>query len=125
MIKIGELTLLQSHTLLVPKEQTVTMELRLDEDDHDDPLLLSLCFENDEVDKEKNEKPKSGLKVTGEAKDAKITFLNWNKPFGSSLQKPLSFAVSTEGEEIYIMASARSSGTIYELTVQFLKGDAK
>lgn len=125
MIKIGELTLIQSHTLLVPKGQIVTIELRLDEDDHDEPLLLSLCFKEDEVNNEKKEKPKSGLQVTGEGKNATITFSNWNKPFGSSLQEPINFAESIEGEEIFILANARSSGAIYELIIQFMKGGVK
>lgn len=122
MIKIGDLTLLQSHTLLVPKDQVVTIELRLDEDDEDEPLILSLRFEEDEVKDEKKEKPKSGIDITGEGKNANIKFLNWNKPFGSSLQKPISFAESVDGNEIFIMANARTSGAIYELIIQLLKG---
>jgi hypothetical protein len=109
----------------VPKEQVVTIELRVDESDHDDPLIVSLSFTEDEIAKEEEkEKPKSGFQVTGDGKGVKISFLNWNNPFGASLQKPISFAESIEGEDVYILASARVSGKIYELTLQFLKGDA-
>lgn len=125
LIKIGDLLLLQSHTLLIPKGETVNMELRFEEDDHNEPLLMSLKFTEDEPNKESKERPKSGLTITGEEKRAEITFLNWNKPFGSSIQKPISFAETAEGEELFLMANARSSGDVYELIIQFLKGGSK
>lgn len=120
MIKIGDFIYLQSHTLLVPKSDKVS--ITLDIEDSEKPLNVVLCFE--ETKSKDDEKPKTGLSINGDEDYAYVTFHNWNKPFGSSLQKPIAFASSEDGDEILLLASAKESGDVYELTIQFLKKEA-
>lgn len=121
MIKIGELLLLQSHSLLIPKEQKATIELKTHEEDK--PLYVVVNF--DETSSSSEEKPKTGLTVNGNDEDDKafVTFHNWNHPFGSALKEPVRFALSDDNADIFLMASAKSSGSVYELTIQFLIED--
>ncbi|GKW53757.1 hypothetical protein NCCP2140_28100 [Pseudoalteromonas sp. NCCP-2140] len=120
MIKIGDLIYLQSHALLVPKSEKAS--ITLDIEDSEKPLNIIICFE--ETKSAEEEKPKTGLSIEGDQDHAYVTFHNWNKPFGSSLQKPIAFASSEDGDEILLLASAKESGDVYELTIQFLKKEA-
>ncbi|MCR9700942.1 hypothetical protein NB555_17635, partial [Vibrio cholerae] len=110
----------QSHNILVPESEKVFITLHLE--DSEKPLNIVINFKETKIDDE--EKHKAGLSVKGDDDHAYITFHNWNKPFGSCLQSPLSFASSEDGDEILLLASAKKSGGVYELTIQFLKKEA-
>ena len=122
MIKIGKLSLLETHTLLVPKDERVYYTLNID--DSDEPLNIELFFSEDDIKDEHSGGGKSGLSIEAEEDKAVINFINWNNPFGSSLKKPVSFASSDVGDEVYLLATASLSGSIYVLNVQFLKKEA-
>lgn len=122
MIRIGSLSHIETHTLLIPEDDAAYIPVHID--DAEEPLEVEVRFHEDEEGSDDKNKPKTGMSIEGEKDRAIVTFMNWNKPFGSTLQKPISFASSEEGDEVMLMATASKSGGIYLLNIQFLKKEA-
>ncbi|MFI2819283.1 hypothetical protein [Vreelandella piezotolerans] len=113
---------IETHTLLIPEDDAAYIPVHID--DAEEPLEVEVRFHEDEEGSDDKNKPKTGMSIEGEKDRAIVTFMNWNKPFGSTLQKPISFASSEEGDEVMLMATASKSGGIYLLNIQFLKKEA-
>lgn len=122
MIRIGGLSLIQSHTLLIPATESAFIQIN--PEDAESPLEVEIRFIEEELQGDEKKRPKSGLSIEPKDDYATITFKNWTSPLGSSLQKAIPFASSEEGDEILLMASANKSGDVYVLNIQFLRKEA-
>lgn len=113
MARLGSKEILLSDNYLVPKDEHLIIDL----DPKDGHVLhLKIIFtENDSIDK-------AQLNIDGNEDGGTIEFVNWTRPLGHSLQKPIQLAeLDDNGDVISFIATASKSGDLYRLAIQFMK----
>ncbi len=113
IIKVGNKLLVNSSRLFVPEGEEVYIEFSLPQAEL--PLKVKVVFTSEE-----GEDRKSSISVQGKAQHAVITFCNWSSAMDATMQRPLSFAESQDGDTVFFIASAKKSRKVYCLDIQFL-----
>ncbi|WP_395763883.1 DUF6864 domain-containing function [Stutzerimonas balearica] len=115
MIKLGNKEILLSTIVLIPKDEEATIEL-----DPKDGHIIVFRVKFSEDESISNAK----INLDGEGQEGIIEFVNWIKPLGHSLLKPIKLAESEEGDVISFLATGSKSSDLYRLTIQFMKEPA-
>lgn len=116
-VKVGNLALLSTQSLLVKEDEDVLIELNIGEKGSEDPLIIKIDFK--ETEEEKDNK-KAKLSIKGEGDTGCITFINWGLFLNSSTREPVKFAKGEDGASIFFYALVSKSGNIYDLKIQFM-----
>lgn len=111
-ISLGNKEILLNTSLLIPKDETVKIELDTKDGN---PIVINIGFaENEDADKAK-------IEVSGENDVGLILFTNWIRPMGHTMVKAIQVAQSEDGDVISFLATASKTGDVYRLNIQFMK----
>ena len=116
MVKIGEGSLLEHYSLLVPKDSKVLIGV----DVAGWNISLEIEFDSDATERSVK------VEALGPNK-AKIKFNKWDNSIGTVLNKPTLLANLSDGRELVFLASNYMIGTVNKLDFQLMlqKGGAE
>jgi len=113
--KIGDLEVIHSQILLIPKGSDAWVEFRAMNWDVKLHFIL--------IDDEENIN-ESSYRLVGQDDHALFELKNWKSPLGISFSEPMEFG-STEGKSVSAMVIGYSVGNLIKLETQFYLEDSK
>lgn len=113
MNTIGDYTVLESLTFLIPANQDVWATVSYKQA----PLKIKVTHDVQATEQ--------SLRVLGNNTYAEIAFAKWDNPFGTATTAPIHLATAADGKKLFFMAAIYKIGTenataTYRLDIEFL-----
>ena len=108
MIKIGDYEVVAHHTLLVPQNTMVHIQLPI----ANPKINVKIEFDNTTDEQ--------GIQIHPGAHETRFIFCNWNHILGTVMVEPAPFVTTNDKRTIYFMACNYAIGDTNKLDLQFL-----
>ncbi|AGR00065.1 hypothetical protein MW374_004508 [Vibrio parahaemolyticus] len=119
MIKIGNLEVILSEQLLIPKQEDCYIDY---DDGQGNNFALKIKFEETDEKDEKGERA-SSFRVEPQSDCGLLIFTNWLGVMGRSFNKPVAIGKMETDRELFINAHVSSNANTYKAHFQLMLGD--
>lgn len=113
MIKIGKNQLLQTHTLLVHKDDTASVEIKIGKS-----LAIFIITFNDDS-------PSPSIETKVNENSISLQLNKWNSQIGTALKSPISFAENSDKNELLFSLANYRIGENNKLDIFIFKRENK